>query len=296
MHPIFEKFKCYSGPVESCYSTDFLGIKTKTEYFTNNHYEAHHEDTPYPQFDEEYFEWIDVLESTFLANNSYTMIELGAGWGRWLSRAYAALRQMRPEVVGEFIGVEAEPTHFKWLQEHCKYNHVIHTNLIEAAVDVNDGEVGFYTGKPAEWYGQCIGGETRVKAISLRSILEPLSNVNLIDLDVQNFEFKILNSVQDLLSRVQRVHIGTHSTRVERGLRIMFTKLGWKCVNDYALSTTHETKYGTSKFNDGVQTWINPKSEDYAYYLESQARTNRAGHLKGGCNDQEDDRDRGHGG
>ena len=39
---------------------------------------------PYPDFCEEYFEWIDVLESVLAADQQFVMIELGAGYGRWL--------------------------------------------------------------------------------------------------------------------------------------------------------------------------------------------------------------------
>lgn len=38
--------------------------------------------TTLPAFDEEYFEWIDLLEAVTEATGEFTMIELGAGWGR----------------------------------------------------------------------------------------------------------------------------------------------------------------------------------------------------------------------
>lgn len=275
-HPIFSKFKCFTGDVEAEYMADFLGVKTKLEYYTDTHIESHVASTEYPPFSEEYFEWIDILASVILAKNSYTMIELGAGWGRWMSRAFMALKQIHPEMPCSLIGVEAEPTHFKWMVEHCAYNKMTGINLINAAVDVEDGEVGFYTGKPSEWYGQCIGGETKVKAISLKSILDKLDLIDIIDLDVQNFEYKILSSVEDQLEKVKKIHIGTHSVEVEKDLREMFTRLGWKCVNDYSLFTEHSTEYGVSKFNDGVQTWVNKLFvNEYDCYINSIFRANR---------------------
>lgn len=275
-HPVFNKFKCFSGNVDAGYSADFLGVETKLEYYTDTHIESHVASTDYPPFSEEYFEWIDVLTSAIQAENKFTMIELGAGWGRWISRAFMALKQAHPEMKCELIGVEAEPTHFKWMVEHCEYNKMSGINLINAAVDAEGGEVGFYTGKPSEWYGQCIGGETKVRAISLKSILADLDSVDLIDLDVQNFEFKILSSVEDELSKVKKLHIGTHSTEVENDLRKMFTRLGWKCVNDYSLFTEHSTEYGVSKFNDGVQTWVNRTfANEYNCYVNSIIRSNR---------------------
>ena len=255
MHPVFEKFIPFSGQVESGYSVDFVGVKTKMSYFTENHIDSHIENCKVPEFNEEYFEWIDVLTSVTEAINSYTMIELGAGWGRWISRAFMALKQKFPTMPYTLVGVEAEPTHFQWMKEHCEYNK-IQATLINAAVNDTDGEVQFYTGKPAEWYGQCIGGETTVKAIGLKSILNMFEHVDLLDLDIQNFEFKVLASAKDQLRKVKRIHIGTHSTEVEFQLRELFE--GWTCLNDYSLFTKHTTIYGTSEFNDGVQTWINP--------------------------------------
>ena len=169
MHPIFEKFTPYSGMVESGYMADVVGVKTKVSYFSSNHIESHVENCKYPEFNEEFFEWADVFESVFLAKDSYVMAELGAGWGRWLSRAYFACKQMYADMPCHVIGVEAEPTHFQWLKEHCAFNNISAT-LIEAAIDDVPGEVGFYTGKPTEWYGQCIGGETKVKSIDLKCI------------------------------------------------------------------------------------------------------------------------------
>ena len=49
------------------------------------------------------------------------MIELGAGYGRWLVRAATALQQVK-DLPFQLIGVEAEPQHFKWLLQHFKDN------------------------------------------------------------------------------------------------------------------------------------------------------------------------------
>ena len=70
-----------------------------------------------PPVDGEYFEWIDVLESVALARDRYTMLELGAGYGRWAVRAAAAVRQ-RGISECHLVAVEADPVHFTWLQQH----------------------------------------------------------------------------------------------------------------------------------------------------------------------------------
>jgi hypothetical protein len=69
--------------------------------------------TEYPAFPEEYLEWIDLLEAVANAQGKFTMIELGAGYGRWLVNAAVTLRQRKPTIVPFLIGAEAEPTHFQ---------------------------------------------------------------------------------------------------------------------------------------------------------------------------------------
>jgi FkbM family methyltransferase len=244
-------------------------------------------ETSYPSFDEEYFEWIDVLEAVVTADRRFTMVELGAGWGRWLINAAAAARQRELEIC--LVGVEAEPTHFDWMQQHFRDNAIDpHAHkLIEAAVAPTDGHVRFHVGDPTGWYGQAIdvnqprpyrrslrqralsalGRRKRphgrrvvdVRAIALPAILAELEYVDLIDLDIQGFEADTLAVTEDVLpKKVKRVHIGTHSEENERRLRELFTRLGWENLNDYPSGTTEATPWGSIKFQDGVQTWRNP--------------------------------------
>jgi FkbM family methyltransferase len=253
--------------------------------------------TRYPRFDEEYFEWIDLLEAVAAANGRFTMVELGAGWGRWLINAAAAARQCG---VTEFslVGVEAEPTHFHWMQQHFHDNDVdpeVHT-LINAAVSPAGGSVRFHVGDPSAWYGQAIDMNqphverptrlrkvrsllelrqnstelpiveeptdrriVEVPAITLSAILGELEFVDLADLDIQGAEADVLESAEELLSsKVNRVHIGTHSEENEARLRALFGRLGWEKLNDYASGAEVETPWGAIEFQDGVQTWRNP--------------------------------------
>ena len=222
--------------------------------------------TSYPPFDEEYFEWIDVFEAVARAKNRFTMMELGAGYGRWLIRGAFVARSLSG-VPFSLVGVEAEPQHYKWLLEHFSNNGVnpLEHSLINAAVSDSEEDVWFMVGDPASWYGQRIanhyevwanrmgllskvkafvapsgrmrtvrgatGGSSyelaRVKGITLIKLLEPFTIVDLIDLDIQGAELKVLSSAAaELALKVKRVHIGTHSAEIESGLRKLFNGLG----------------------------------------------------------------------
>src|SRR5260370_35145422 len=89
---VFKQFEAVSGEVEGNFEIDFLGTKMRHEFKAGFcRPEAITVQDYYPAFDEEYFEWIDLLESVVAASGSYTMIDLGAGYGRWGVRAAPSL-------------------------------------------------------------------------------------------------------------------------------------------------------------------------------------------------------------
>lgn len=275
-HPVFASFARFRGVVPPRYHANFLGVVTQNAFIAGMITALGHKfpdagdmEVDYPAFDEEYFEWIDLLEAVLEARDAFTMIELGAGYGRWLVNAAAAARQRRGDLRITLVGVEAEPTHFAWMTQHFQDNgldpqkHV----LIEAAIDAHDGVVSFYVGKPDEWYGQRIAdhGDTerpirKVKTINLNQILARLDSVDLIDLDIEGAELAVLTSaIGELDRRVKRIHIGTHTKDIEQGLRTLFRDHAWYKRNDYEVGSTELTQWGRLSFNNGVQTWINPR-------------------------------------
>jgi len=292
IHPIFDQFEPWSGEVDAGWTVNFLGVRTRDEFSVGMtgtiSSERRHVQTHHPRFDEEYFEWIDLLEAVARAVGVFTMIELGAGWGRWLMNGAAAAA--RRGIPVHLVGVEAEPTHFRWMKQHFKDNgvHGASLRLIDAAVAAEGGRVRFHVGDPSAWYGQAIDpNEPRpgpkpalldrlrslvrrprtdarsiveVRAITLASILQDLERVDLIDLDVQGAEADVLESSADkLCEQVNRVHIGTHSAENEQRLRTLFGRLEWEKVNDYPCAAESETPWSRISFQDGVQTWVNTR-------------------------------------
>jgi FkbM family methyltransferase len=293
-HPLIALHDSVAVPCPDDFDCDFLGVRTRRAFYSGmmgDSLPAPRE--PYPRFDEEYFEWVDVLEAVDQAAETFVMIELGAGYGRWCARAAVAVRR-KSDCRCRFVAVEAEPVHFRWIRDHFRDNDIDpdEHELIWAAVGPQPGFVPFWVGAPDGWYGQAIavgqapplpdvGTRRRLKArsalgrppvvsngdrsvtwipsVTLADVLAPYPRVDLIDLDVQGAEYEVLASAIVLVNtRVRRLHIGTHSPQIEQQLRELLSAHNWQKINDYPGQSTTQTPYGAIQFGDGVQTWVNP--------------------------------------
>src|SRR5262245_54566061 len=307
-HPIFQEHPPWRGELDDRYQIYWTGARFRKWLFEGRVPPGPAFDrspdagarvgcTGLPAFDEDYFEWISVLLAAKAAREQFVMIELGAGYGRWLVGGAAAVRHLNPRPM-RLVGVEAEPSNFRWMKEVFRDNGLDPREhwLIEAAVNDKDGEVLFHVGDAQRWYGQRIAaggspeapeswgrrlmryaarvfgrkpqadpqqvGLRRVKAISLNRILAKLGTVDLIDADIQGEEALVFEASADRVdAQVRRVHIGTHGPEVEAQLRALFRRLGWEPVFDYFFGSRAETPYGLIDFQDGVQAWVNPKLE-----------------------------------
>ena len=267
-HPIFSLFK----PEVEFISDSFLGTVSRREFTSEAMREKVCARGPagLPAFNEEYFEWIDLLESIKEwkpGSGPYTFVELGAGYGRWSVRAAIA----RP--LARIIAAEAEPTHFAWMLQNFKDNGVLSDRhyLSQVAVSNKPGVCRFHFGRPAEWYGQCIAdpecappetGTVEVPCVTIEQLLKYVTFVDLIDMDMQGHEFVVLNSsIETLNAKVKRLHIATHSREIERDLWDLLgsSQNGWELRWNFAGMATHETTFGPIEFQDGVQSWINTR-------------------------------------
>ena len=82
-HPVFNRFQPWQGEVDPGWSVNFLGVRAR-DGFTSGMTKVHSStrrrvETQFPPLDEEYLEWIDVLEAVRAATGRFTMIELARG-------------------------------------------------------------------------------------------------------------------------------------------------------------------------------------------------------------------------
>lgn len=141
---IFKEYRPFSGMVKAGFGADYIGQMTNHEFEKCFHFDKDSEFTAgYPIVSEEYFEWIDILESARDARktNSYTIAELGAGFGRWSARALKAAEQMGVQA-SRAILIEAEPQHAAWIPHHMANNGIDPSRFVlhEAAIAAKAGK------------------------------------------------------------------------------------------------------------------------------------------------------------
>jgi FkbM family methyltransferase len=220
-------------------------------------------------------DWQALLDAVAEASGRLTMLELGAGYGRWTVYAAAVIRRYRPELKYRLVAVEAEPTHFRWLKQHTRANGLRRWSragscrLVEAAVSRAGGRDSFYVGDPRAWYGQALvrpenaGADAavrRVRTVTLSELLRPLADVDLIDVDIQGAELEVLAEAAQSLGRVRRVHVETHTGLIDEQLPAVFERSAGEWTPEIAipLGARHSTPLGEADFSGGgVQLWRN---------------------------------------
>lgn len=244
-------------------------------------------DPTYPlRESEDYFEWIDLLTAIDRAEAGFTMIEIGAGYGRWIANAAAALARHKPRkpLATRLVAAEASKGRFDMMVRNCADNKIPDSEVeLHRAACTPDGNPVFMIVNnnygESVWFDPRIEGEfaargadilpftndsgqqfviERMPGMKLESLVT--APVDFIDMDIQGAEMQAVPAAIDTLDRfVKLIHIGTHSTQIDDTLATIFRKHGWRARHLFSCNSKNETPYGTFAFIDGIQSWENPR-------------------------------------
>jgi hypothetical protein len=79
-------------------------------------------------------------------------------------------------------------------------------------------------------------------------------------MDVQGAEAEIIAASTDVLNeKVRRLHVGTHSSEIDITVYDTLRQAGWHCSHAFGCRANVVTHYGECYFQDGVQSWLNPR-------------------------------------
>jgi FkbM family methyltransferase len=274
-HHIFHEYRRMPVVGTGKHLFDFLGVATKCNY--KKGLEKHvlkpgeRATLGYPTLNEHYFDWIALLSSVANAGGIFRMAELGAGWGPWLVRGAFAVNQKNTNSKIELLGIEADPTHFQWMNEHFIGNGLIPSDhsLIMGAVSAKPETLKFpRLTHPDEDYGAStrLGSEVRefiqVQGYTLENLINRFTGtLDFLHMDVQGAEYDLLpTSIKLLSASVKNIMIGTHmSTEKHESVYSLFNENDWKCEYVFPRNQTVNTEFGIVSFGDGFQWWSNPQ-------------------------------------
>lgn len=230
-------------------------------------------------------EWLGTLRAVLEARGSFTILELGAGWGPWCAVAHRGAR-MRGISKISVVAVEGEAGHVGFIHEHFRTNGVPAeaARVLHGVAGPRDGFAEFprhrwantdYGGAAAfgEAPGERVGldyfvglrGENlaeieRLPCHSLATLLAPHDRVDLVHCDVQGAEEEVFAAgLEAANAKVRRVVVGTHSFALDRALAALFAGAGWACEGIFACEMREERAGRAVTVKDGCQVWRNPR-------------------------------------
>jgi hypothetical protein len=256
---------------------NFLGvaIPTKVMGFLEN-LDGGMDPVPIPgNFHADMSEWAGALRAVDLAQETFTMIELGCGWACWMTNTGVAARSRRLRV--NLIGIEGDPTHLSYARETLEVNGFDKNEyrLISGIAAAGTGYALFpkrehsaehwgfepvFGATPEESEAAVASGKfERMTMVPLSEAIGEREKIDLLHMDIQGGEADLVAATLDLLSeRVAYLVIGTHSRQLEGRLMDLLIGAGWAL--EVERPAIFNLPKGTPEIDvDGVQAWRNRK-------------------------------------
>lgn len=196
----------------------------------------------------EYCALLEAIDRSLeLGRTTFTMIELGAGWGPWVGNAGVVAKRLGFEAIN-LVGVEAGQDRFEKMEAHFALNDLlkhpkVNSRLYYGAIWSEKTKLHFPK-VPLHDYGAAASltqNEYRGKAVemvevpawTLEDIAGDLGIIDMIHWDVQGAEAEIAESARHFINkRVRSMHIGTHSRPIEGRLFTLLDEMGWEILRE----------------------------------------------------------------
>lgn len=281
---IFDLFNVTPRP-KSGFVTDFLGTRTRTSSLWDavRSFDGQVLGRPVPHDLFEAIEWIGFLKAVASAKGSFSMMELGAGWGPWLVAGAVASNHRGIKDV-HLLGVEADPGRFELMRQHFIDNDIdpeLHC-LLCAAVGNERGHArwpkivdppnaggarpirdnGSVNREDANYIPHAVEDYIDVDILPLRDLLAYRPVWDLIHIDVQGWEGELVaGNAESLTERARWLVIGTHSRVLDGSLIDTLHRAGWVLENEKPTRFTFRPNQKSLELMtevDGAQIWRNP--------------------------------------
>jgi len=250
-----------------CLNKDFNDMLSKRELECENRWHI-------PERIFERYVMASIIES--FEEPRVNFVEIGAGYGEWCMAFDGLINHTLLDGVVlacDCIAIEPEPVHFGWLKEHFEVNG-INGQTYKAVVSDTVGRTCITKSKKPDYdYGQGMvnsgvslktlyglfkwlkGDVYRVDSITMDSMFLsfPNPNINLVHIDVQGAEDKVLNGAQGMIKNglIDYFMIGTHSDAKHDKVKAILDGR-YVFVVDIKPNSTGETSIGDVEVQDGI--------------------------------------------
>lgn len=220
-------------------------------------------------------EWAAALRPVELARDTFTMIELGCGWGCWMVNTGVVAK--RRGLAIELIGVEGDPLHVDLCHRTMAANGIGtgEYHVVRGVAAASSGIALFPRRREGEdnWGFEPIFGATEqqrddlvangsyesLEMIALADVIGDRPFIDLLHIDIQGGEGPLVREAAELLTdKVGYILIGTHSRMLEGGLMTALFDRGWRMEIERPAIFSLENGLPTIRV-DGVQGWTNPR-------------------------------------
>ncbi|MBD3847119.1 class I SAM-dependent methyltransferase [Bosea sp. SSUT16] len=257
--------------------TNFLGVLIRPEYLPNILAERAGtvEAVPIPaNWHADIAEWASALRAVDLSEDTFTVVELGCGWGCWINNTGVAARAAGRKV--NLIGIEGDEGHVRFAKQCCADNKFRddQVTIVHGIAAANAGTALFprQTQAGVNWGLEPIfnaTAEQRREAVSSGACDElsmvPLESlpagkrIDLLHIDIQGGEADFVrDAIGTINKKVAYLLIGTHSREIEGRLFSTLREAGW--ILEIERPAILSVNGGVPNVTvDGVQAWLNPR-------------------------------------
>jgi FkbM family methyltransferase len=260
------------------YLTNFLGVLIDPKFFPEilQGKEGEVEPIPIPaNWHADIAEWAGALRAVDLSRKTFTVVELGCGWGCWLNNTGVAARRLGREI--RLIGIEGDSGHIQFAREACTANGFLESQvtLFHGIASAKDGTALFPTQQQSgkNWGLEPIfnpsllevaraklsGKFEQLPMISLERASSHSSRIDLLHIDIQGSEANLIRDCLGFLNnKVAYVVVGTHSREIEGEIFACMRGAGWKL--EIERPAILSLPNGVPQISvDGVQGWRNSR-------------------------------------
>ena len=257
--------------------TNFMGVKVPPKVFPSHleQYKGTVEPIPIPaNWHADIAEWGACLRAVELARDTFTVVELGCGWGCWMNNTGVAARRLGLQV--HMIGVEGDDGHIAFAHETFADNGFTPDQItLERGIAATAAGVALFPRNASgeNWGAEPVFGATEaqqqaaakaqshdlLRMVPLSELIGARERIDLLHIDIQGGEGDLIDgSLAVMNEKVGYLMVGTHSRQLEGRIFDTMLAQGWVLEIERAAILRPQDLVPVVVV-DGVQGWRNPR-------------------------------------